>query len=133
MRDAAGKLKGRPLIGVIGSIGVRHDAKAVDLLAKYLKDSDADVMHAAARALGSIGNIAAAKALENVLAGTPASGKLAVSEGLLRCAENLAAHGQRNEALAIYDGLNRAEVPQQVREGATKKLQAMRQAEGPRL
>jgi HEAT repeat protein len=133
LRDAIGKLKGRPLIGVIGSIGVRKDANAVDLLANHLKDSDAGVMHAAARALGSIGTAAAAKALESVLADTPAPGKLAVSEGLFRCAEAMAAHGQRGEALAIYDRLNRAEVPQQVREGAAKKLQALRQEEGPRL
>jgi hypothetical protein len=133
LRDAARKLQGRPLIGVIGSIGVRRDAKAVDLLAKRLKDSDADVMHAAARALGSIGTNAAAKALESVLANTPAPNRLAVAEGLFRCAEALGTHGQRGDALAIYDRLNRAEVPQQVRDGAAKKLQALRQEEGPRL
>jgi len=133
LRTAASNLKGRPLIGVIGSIGVRRDAKAVDLLAQRLKDSDADVMHAAARALGSIGTTAAAKALESALADTPPPGRLAVSEGLFRCAEALAVHGQRGDALAIYDRLNRAEVPQQVREGAAKKLQAMRHEEGPRL
>jgi hypothetical protein len=52
---------------------------------------------------------------------------------LFRCAEAAAAHGQRGEALAIYERLNRAELPQQVREAATKKLQALRQEEGPRL
>jgi len=133
LRDAAGKLTGRPLIGVIGSIGVRRDAKAVDLLAKRLKDADADVMQAAARALGSIGTTTAAKALESILAGTPIPSRLAVSEGLFRCAEALAAHGQRGEALAIYERLNRAEVPQQVREGAAKKVHALRQEDGPRL
>ncbi len=133
LRDAATKLKGRPLIGVIGSIGVRRDAKAVEFLAKELKDSDTDVMQAAARALGSIGTATAAKALESILAGTPIPSRLAVSEGLFRCAEAMAAHGQRAEALAIYERLYGAEVPQQVREGAAKKIQAMRQEEGPRL
>ncbi len=32
LRDALGKLKGRPLVGVIGSIGVRRDTKAVEPL-----------------------------------------------------------------------------------------------------
>ncbi|MGO9469157.1 MAG: HEAT repeat domain-containing protein [Isosphaeraceae bacterium] len=132
LRNAAAKLKGRLLIGVIGSIGVRRDAKAVDLLAGQLKSSDAHVMHAAARALGSIGNAAAAKALESVLADTPAPNRLAVSEGLFRCAEALGARGQRGESLAIYEHLNRADVPQQVREGAAKKVHALRQEEGPR-
>ncbi len=52
LRDAATKLKGRLLVGVIGSIGVRRDAKAVDLLADQLKNSDADVMQAARARLG---------------------------------------------------------------------------------
>ncbi|MHC4096805.1 MAG: HEAT repeat domain-containing protein [Planctomycetota bacterium] len=62
-RDALGKLKGRPLVGVIGSIGVRRDAKAVPALAKLLHNSGRDVTQAASRALGSIGNTDAAKAL----------------------------------------------------------------------
>ena len=33
LRDALGKLQGRPRLGVIGSLGVRRDAKAVDALA----------------------------------------------------------------------------------------------------
>ena len=41
LRDALGKLKGRLLVGVIGSIGVRRDAKAVEPLSKLLKDKDA--------------------------------------------------------------------------------------------
>lgn len=57
LRAALGKLKGRQLVGVIGSIGVRRDAKAIDALAKLLKDPDADVAQAAARALGKIGTI----------------------------------------------------------------------------
>ena len=56
LRDAAAKLQGRPLVGVIGSIGVRRDAKAVKLLAKLLHDPDHEVAQAAARSLGSIGS-----------------------------------------------------------------------------
>ena len=46
----AGRLKGRPLIGVIGSIGVRRDARAVDRLAALLKEQGSGVARAAARA-----------------------------------------------------------------------------------
>jgi HEAT repeat protein len=42
-------VKGRLLIGVIGSLGVRHDEKAVAPLLGLLKDSDAAVAQAAAR------------------------------------------------------------------------------------
>ena len=40
LRDALGKLKGRPLVGVIGSIGVRRDAKAVEPLNEMLMQHD---------------------------------------------------------------------------------------------
>ncbi len=68
LRDAMGKLKGRPLMGVIGSLGVRRDAKAVDAMAKLLADADAELAQAAARALGQIGTPEAAKALSRARA-----------------------------------------------------------------
>src|SRR5436190_2023265 len=34
LREALGTLRGRPLVGVIGSLGVRRDAKAVEPLAR---------------------------------------------------------------------------------------------------
>ncbi|MGB2822301.1 MAG: hypothetical protein WBF17_15050, partial [Phycisphaerae bacterium] len=51
LRGAMGKLKGRLLVGVIGSIGVRRDVKAVASVAGLLNDADAEVARAAARAL----------------------------------------------------------------------------------
>src|SRR5262249_4516533 len=66
LRDALGKVNGRLRVGVIGSLGVRRDARAVEPLSALLKDSDPEVAQAAARALGSIGNPAAAEALEGV-------------------------------------------------------------------
>ncbi|NUQ66616.1 MAG: hypothetical protein HUU20_29490, partial [Pirellulales bacterium] len=38
--DALGKVQGRPLLGVIGSLGVRRDAKAVEPLAVLLRRPD---------------------------------------------------------------------------------------------
>lgn len=120
LRDALGKLKGRPLVGVIGSIGVRCDAKAVRPLTKMLQNSDADVAQAAARALGKIGNSAAAKALQGALPNAPAANQFDVCEGLFRCAESLAARGQREKAIAIYDQLRSVKGPHQVRGGALR-------------
>jgi HEAT repeat protein len=133
LRQALGRLKGRPLIGVIGSIGVRRDAKAVEPLSGLLKDREADVAQAAARALGSIGSPAAVEALVGALNGAEAANQPAICEGLLRCAEALVAHGQRGEALAIYDRLSQPKMPQQARDGAARKARLLRQQEGPRL
>jgi HEAT repeat protein len=130
LRDAIGKLSGRQLVGVIGSIGVRRDAKAFDLLCKRLKDQDADVVQAAARALGSLGTANAARALEDALAGAQDVNRAAVYEGLLRCAEALTAHGEPAGALAIYDRLNQPQSPSQVRNGASRKARMLRQEKG---
>jgi HEAT repeat protein len=130
LRDALGKLKGRLLIGVIGSIGVRRDSKGVGPLSGLVKDADPEVAQAAARALGNIGNPVAAEVLEGTLETAPAANLLALCEGLLRCAEALSARGQPTAALAIYDRLNQPRVPPQVRDGAARKARILRQEKG---
>ena len=120
LRDALDKLKGRPLVGVIGSIGVRHDAKAVKPLAKMLQNSDAQVAQAAARALGKIGTPTVAKALQGALEKATAANKLDICEGLFRCAEALTARGRRDKAIEIYDQLRSLKGPHQVRAGGLR-------------
>jgi HEAT repeat protein len=139
LRAALDKLKGRPLVGAIGSIGVRRDVKAVEPLSKLLRNTDSAVVQAAARALGLIGTAAAAKALEDNLAATPAANRPAHYEGLFRSAEALTARGKSGEpiatyqALEVYDRLARADAPLQVREGASRKARLLRREQGPRL
>jgi len=129
-RDALGKLKGRPLVGVIGSVGVRRDARAVGALANILKDSDPVVVRAAARALGNIGNSAAVKALQDKLAGASGQQKLHVCEGLFRCAETAVAEGHKQQAIEIYDRLRKLDDPHQVRGGAVRGAILARGSEG---
>ncbi|MCX6996462.1 MAG: HEAT repeat domain-containing protein, partial [Kiritimatiellaeota bacterium] len=118
-------------LGVIGSLGVRHDEKAVSALAGLLKDPDAEVVQAAARALGMIGTAGAAKSLEGLLPGVSATNQLAFCEGLFRCAEALAAKGQEGKAIAIYDTLcNLKQVPHQVRTGAWRGAILLREKKG---
>ena len=131
LRDALGKLKGKLLVGVIGSIGVRHDEKAVASLTGLLKDPDAEVAQAAARALGMIGTADAAKPLLALLPEAPATNQLAVCEGLFRCAEALAAKAQNDKAIVIYDTLrNLKQAPHQVLAGAWRGAILTRQKEG---
>jgi len=118
LRDALGRLHGRLLAGVIGSIGVRRDASAVKPLAKLLGDADPDVAQAAARALGKIGGRSAAQAIEAALPQSPAANQLAFCEGLLRCAETLSTGRFAREDTAIYDHLRALPVAPQVRTAA---------------
>ena len=120
LRNALGKLKGRPLVGVIGSIGVRRDVKAVRPLAKMLRSPDTQVAQAAARALGKIGNRPAARVLQRALPNVSAANQLALCEGLFRCAEAHAAKGRRDVAIEIYDQMRDLDAPHQVRAGALR-------------
>jgi HEAT repeat protein len=113
LRQAMGKLQGRLLIGVINSIAVRRDAKAVDGLIERLKDADPEVASAAAVALGHIGGPEAAKTLEASLADAPAAIRSAVAEGCIRCAENLQADGNGAQAASLFDAVCKADVPKQ--------------------
>jgi HEAT repeat protein len=120
LRAALSQTKGRLLAGVIGSLGVRKDAKAIEPIAKFLSDPDKDVAQAAARALGKIGTVAAGKAIDNALGSVSAANQLAFCEGLFRCAEALATAGQKDDAITIYDRLSAIQGPHQVRAGALR-------------
>ncbi|NQT14021.1 MAG: HEAT repeat domain-containing protein [Planctomycetes bacterium] len=119
LREALGKLRGPQRLGVIGSLGVRRDAKAVGALAGLLQDADA--AQAAARALGDIGAPEAAKALEDALSSASGADQPAICEGLLRSAEALAADGETAPSQAIYDRLRGLkDAPVQVRAAALR-------------
>ncbi len=114
LREALGRVQGNLLVGVVNSIGVRGDPKAVDPLVVLLKDPDAEVASAAAVALGKIGGPPAVGALEAALPGAPVGSRSAVAEGLILCAERLAAiTGQAPDAVRLYDAVRRADVPKQ--------------------
>jgi len=130
LRAAVGRLQGRLLVGVINSIGVRRDAKALEILVKRLHDADAEVASAAAVALGRIGGGAACGALEQSLAGAPAAVRSAAAEGCILCAERYLAEGKRAEAVKVYDLVRKAEVPKQRVVEATRGAILARQSAG---
>ena len=97
-RDALGTVKGRLLVGVVYSLGVRKDTRAVEPIARLLTEADPAVAQTAARTLGSIG-AAAAPSLLAALPGATTANRLAICEGLFRCAEGMPGP----EAAALYD------------------------------
>jgi HEAT repeat protein len=133
LEGALGQLKGRPLIGVIGSLGVRRDARAVEPLSRLLKDPDAGVVQAAARALGSIGSMNAVQVLEDALNDATPGNQAAIAEGLFRCAESLTARNERGAAMAIYARLDQPKLPKTVRDGAASKARFLSREAGPTL
>jgi len=131
-RDALGKLKGMPLVGVIGSIGVRRDAQAVQPLQGILMSSEAspEAKGMALRALGQIGTEEAAEFLKNSMDYVPPEGRPDLYEGLFRCAETALAEGRKQQAIEIYDKLRKLDGPHQVRGGAVRGAILARGSEG---
>ncbi|MCF7973486.1 MAG: hypothetical protein K9N55_06700 [Phycisphaerae bacterium] len=113
LRDAMGKVKGRLLVGVINSIAVRRDGRAVDPLIKTLGDPDEAVASAAAVALGHLGGEPAGTALTRALANAPTGVRSAVAQGCILCAEGFMANRETAKAIALYDAVRQADVPVQ--------------------
>jgi HEAT repeat protein len=120
LRDGMGKLQGKLLVGVINSIAVRRDSKAVSGLMDKLKNADPEVSSAAAVALGHIGGAKAAKALHQSLANAPVAIRPAIAEGCILCAEKLLAQGKSADAVKLYDAVRAANVPRQKMLEATR-------------
>ncbi|MDG3005351.1 HEAT repeat domain-containing protein [Paludisphaera mucosa] len=128
LRAAVAEATGRPLVGAIASLGVRRDVKAVPILIPKLADADVQVAVIAAKTLGEIGTLAAAKALEDALPKAQAVAQAAVVEGLFRSAETLAAQGQGKAAAGLYDALAKCAPLACVKDVAAKRAEALRKA-----
>ncbi|MCP4607197.1 MAG: ThuA domain-containing protein [Planctomycetes bacterium] len=118
LRSALRKAKGKPKIGIINSLGQRRDKRAVRGLGRLVGNQDKAVAAAAAAALGQIADSRATKALAQ--AKDKATGKLqmVILDSYLRCADQLVADGKKAEALAIYKGLQKPDMPKPIRTAA---------------
>ena len=93
LSDALAKTSGLTKVGIIGSLGVRGEARAVSGLAGLLADADVTVAAAAAEALSRIGTKEALEALQATPASSPGTVHYARVDALLRCANHLLASG----------------------------------------
>jgi len=120
LRDALSKVQGKLLAGVIGSIGVRRDPLAVPALAKLTGNPDPVVAEAALFALGQIGTLEAARALDT--ASVSANLSRAHARARVLVASRLAEQGQTVQAAQIYRSLMSPAQPPSVRVAALKGL-----------
>jgi len=124
MHQSLPKVSGLLKVGMINSLGVRRNAQSTGALVALLKDSDQEVVAAAAAALGSIGTPEVAKVLRAFQAKAPQTLRLAAADAQLTCAERLLADGKKVEAMAIYRGLAKTKQPKHVRLAAMRGLLA---------
>ena len=132
LRDAATKLQGGQLVGVIDSIGQRKDAQAVELLKRLLSNADTVVAAAAAGALGQIGTSEAADALGGAL-GKDSPTKEAIADGCIICADQLVADGKKAQAVALLEAVAKADLPKHVRIAAINGQLHMQQGKAGKL
>ncbi|MCX6906717.1 MAG: HEAT repeat domain-containing protein [Verrucomicrobia bacterium] len=102
LTDALDKTTGLTKTGIIISLGNRRDTAALPALAKLVRDSNPLVASAAAVALGKIGGSRATQALNAARLTAPAEIQPALTDGLLRCAAQILANGNKAAASAIY-------------------------------
>lgn len=134
LAEAAGKLDGACLVGVIDSIGVRGKAESVALLTKiYAEKDDVAVKKAVVAALGAIATDEAAGFLvseaKKDLNGADPLFLRGLGDAILDAAEAREKAGNLVGAAALYDAATTAGLPNFVREAGTYRALVCRGAE----
>lgn len=111
LRNALPKTTGKTRVGIINTLGQRRDSRAVRALRSLIGDSDPMTAGAAVAALGNIANPQATRALARAKNRTSGKLRLLVCDAYLKCADELAAQGKKEEALAIYNELMKEPKP----------------------
>jgi HEAT repeat protein len=122
LRQALSKAEGKAKIGIINTLGVRGDKKAVEALAKLTGDSNEMVAVAAIAALGRIDDKGATDAIAKAKDKATGATKTAALDAYLRCADRLAAKGEKGAAGAIYKQLYAVSEPMPVRVAAARGM-----------
>ncbi len=122
LRKALSKANGSAKVGIINTLGVRGDKKAIDALAKLTNDVNETVAVAAVAALGRIDDKSATDAVAKVKDKGAGAAKTAATDAYLRCADRLAAKGDKAAAGAIYKKLYAAGEPMSVRVAAARGI-----------
>jgi HEAT repeat protein len=115
LRNALGQTTGNTRIGLISTIGLRHDSKAVPAIAALAASSDPATAEAAFSALALIGDRPALDALRAARSNDSRSVRQHASEALAQCAGQFAARGDTATASRVYRELISAQEPPMVR------------------
>jgi HEAT repeat protein len=122
LREALPKTTGKVRVGIINSLGRRRDSESVSALGKLVSDSDAVVAEAAIAALGMIADSQASEMLAQAKDKVSTGLQVPVLDAYLKCADRLAAKGQKDKALAIYKELYKPDKPTPIRTAALRGI-----------
>ncbi|MCX6902356.1 MAG: DUF1080 domain-containing protein [Verrucomicrobia bacterium] len=133
LRAAAATLKGSLLAGVVNSLGVLRDAKAVGLLKRLADDPASGVAKHALLALGSIATDEAIESLRQALTKGSETTRAEAAAACLLAAGKQLTDGHTDTAVALNDAVRSANVPLSFRAAATRGAIVARKADGVRL
>ncbi len=121
--EALDGTKGLVKAGIVHSLGLRRESRAVEALTGLLGDADLDVARAAAAALGRIGGAPAIAALRAAFPYKSIGGpREAIYDALLTAASRDLADGHKDEAASIFRQFLTAPVPDHIRTAAYRGL-----------
>jgi HEAT repeat protein len=103
--DAAASAKGDRLIGIIDSLGNRHDPAAVSALRTQAEDGDARTTQAALTAMGKIPGPEAMRALDWCRKNLSRKMRPAATQAYLQSGQTSLASGDTKTAIALFEGL----------------------------
>ena len=120
LRAALGTLKGQRLTGVINSLGVLRDAKAVAALRKLAADPGSGVVKEAMLALGRVSTEESIQIIRHALTDGPEAFRPDAAAACLVAAEKQQSDGNERKAVFLYDAVRKANLPAVYRSGATR-------------
>ncbi len=130
LRAALATVKGKPLAGVINSLGVLRDAAALAALRELAAKPDSGVVADAWLAMGRIATSEAIQTLRQALAEAAEALRPSAAAACLLAAETQLAAGQAEAAVSLYDAVRAATVPVTLRAAATRGAILARQSAG---
>ena len=130
LREALLQADGGVRLGILNSIGVRRDTKAVPLVTSLLDHNHPAVVDAAASALGRIANVESTEILMKALQSEKASTRRAVGDALLICGEILKREGNTDLAIKVFDAVRSADVSKPIRLAAIRGAVLTRDSNG---
>ncbi|MHB0957690.1 MAG: HEAT repeat domain-containing protein [Pirellulaceae bacterium] len=128
LRGMLGKTQGRQQAGVIISLGTLGDDQSVVPIAAMLTSDNAELREAAMIALGRIGSVAAATALQEFASQAAENECTSLVDAQLAAVEALCRQGEHAAAVTICESLQMAD-SEQVRATAFRGLLAAKPAE----
>jgi HEAT repeat protein len=121
LRAAVGRLTGPARIGIIQSLGLRRDARAVDELEEQVASRESGVSAAALLALGRIATPDALSVLRRALGHAEPAMRVAAAHGALAAADALRTP-QPADAATLCEAIRSADVPVSLQAAATYGL-----------